>query len=250
MENHTLKTDTPIKNIYLRQIILNENMYRLNIILGLLLFIPIFLISQSINHTDANGNKQGEWKKTYANGQFKYKGQFKNDKPYGEFKHFYISGDLKAITEYSPDGVVAHTQTFHENQLPMAEGKYINHKKDGIWKFYNEFDGKLISEETYKNGKLKGISKTFYTENGNLAESIEYENGIKQGKLRKYFPEGSIMTEGNYENDLLNGDFTLYFPEGNTQLKGKYLKGRQIGNWQYFDEEGNAISEEEFKEED
>ncbi len=223
-------------------------MKNIKLIIVLLLVLPLLSMAQTINQTDSNNLKQGKWGKTYANGRINYEGQFKNDKPYGEFKHYYISSALKAITNYSPDGVVAHTTTFYENSLPMAEGKYINQKKDSVWNFFSEFDGKLISEETYKKGELNGISKTFYPESGNVAESIKYKNGLKQGDIKKYFPEGSIMTEGFYKNNLLDGDFTLYFPEGNIQLKGKYLKGQQIGNWQYFDEEGNAISEDEFKE--
>ncbi len=224
-------------------------MIKIRFLIILVLFSPLFIVAQSINQTDANNNKQGKWEKTYSNGVPRYVGQFKNDKPFGEFEYFYISGALKAITNYSPDGVVARTKTFHENSLPMAEGKYINQKKDSIWLYFSDLDGKLISEETYKKGELNGLSKTFYPDSGNIAESIEYKNGIKQGELRKYFPEGSIMTKGTYENDMLEGDFTLYFPEGNIQLKGKYRKGRQIGNWQYFDEEGNELSEDEFKEE-
>ncbi len=224
-------------------------MKKVKLIIILLLSLPLISVSQSLNQTDANNLKQGKWGKTYANGKISYEGQFKNDKPYGEFKHYYISSALKAITNYSPDGVVAHTTTFYENSLPMAEGKYINQKKDSVWNFFSEFDGKLISQETYNKGELNGLSKTFYPESGNIAESIEYKNGLKQGDLKKYFPDGSIMTEGFYKNDLLDGDFTLYFPEGNIQLNGKYLNGRQIGNWQYFDEEGNEISEDEFKEE-
>ncbi len=224
-------------------------MIKIRFLIILVLFSPLFIVAQSINQTDANNFKQGKWGKTYSNGVSRYVGQFKNDKPYGEFRYYYISGALNSITDYSSDGIIAHTKTFHENSLPMAEGKYINQKKDSVWLYFSELDGKLISEETYKKGELNGLSKTFYPDSGNIAESIEYKNGIKQGELRKYFPEGNIMTKGTYKDDLLEGDFTLYFPKGSIQLKGEYHKGRQIGNWQYFDEEGNELSEDEFKEE-
>jgi len=207
-------------------------------------------MGQSFNQTNANGQKQGKWSKTYANGVPRYEGQFNNDQPYGEFKHYYRSGIIQAITTYSPDGVIARTKTFHENSKLMAEGKYINQKKDSIWRYYSDVDENLISDESYNNGQLNGLSRTYYPESGNIAQSIEYIDGIKNGLFRKYFPEGSIMTKGTYINDLLNGDFTLYFPEGKVQLKGKYMKGRQMGNWQYFDEEGNEISEDDFKDSD
>jgi len=219
----------------------------ITLIITMLLTTPLFILAQSVNQSDANGMKQGRWTKTYSNGVPRYEGQFKNDKPYGEFKHYYENGTLKAITIYSPDGVVARTKTFHENSNLMAVGKFIQQKKDSVWTYYSEVDGKLISDETYRKGVLNGLSRTYYPETGNIAESIEFKNGIKQGKLRKYFPEGNIMTEGTYVDDQLDGEFTLYFPDGSTQLKGQYKNGIQIGQWHYFDEQGNEISESEFK---
>jgi antitoxin component YwqK of YwqJK toxin-antitoxin module len=223
-------------------------MRKIKLLTVLLLICPLLIVAQNINQTDGNGLKQGKWTKTYANGIPRYEGQFKNDKPYGEFKNYYISGVLKAVTKYSPDGIIARTKTFHENSLPMASGKYINQIKDSVWNYYSDTDGKLISQESYKNNKLEGKSITFYPDNGKIAESIDYINGKKEGELRKYFPEGNIMTEGTYVNDQLEGDFTLYFPNGNIQIKGKYKDGRQIGNWSYFDEEGKEVSEDDFKE--
>ncbi|PLX13652.1 MAG: hypothetical protein C0598_03170 [Marinilabiliales bacterium] len=220
-------------------------------ILGLLVFViiiwPSAVISQNINQTDANGQKQGIWTKTYSNGVPRYEGKFKNNHPIGEFKYYYESGNLKAVTVFSSDGIVARTKTYHENNLPMAEGKYIKQKRDSIWLFYSDVDGELLSSETYRKGVLNGTTKTYYPKTGNVAEKIEYVKGIKQGPYRKYFPEGEIMTEGIYVNDNLDGDFTLYHPNGKIQIKGKYKDGRQVGNWEYFDENGNPLNEEDFK---
>lgn len=221
----------------------------ISIIIALFIALPILSEAQTFNQTDASGLKQGKWSKTYGNGVPRYTGQFKNDKPYGEFKHYYENGTLQAITNYSPDGIVARTKTFHQNSQPMAIGKFIKQKKDSVWTYYSEVDGKLISDETYRKGKLQGTSRTYYPETGKLAESIEFVNGLKHGKLRKYFPDGNIMTEGFYKNDQLEGDFTLYFPDGSIQLKGKYKAGVQVGQWHYFDEDGKEISESEFKDE-
>lgn len=215
-------------------------------VIAVVLF-PLSLVSQNINQTDANGQKQGVWTRTYSNGVPRYEGQFKNNHPFGEFKYYYESGKIKAVTVFSTDGIVARTKTYHENSQPMAEGKYIKQKRDSIWLFYSDVDGKLLSSETYKKGVLHGTTKTFYPETGNVAETIEYFNGIKEGPYKKYFPDGELMTEGTYKNDVLVGKFTLYHPNGKIQVKGKYKNGRQIGNWEYFDEEGNPVSEEDFK---
>lgn len=235
------------KKLYLRQKMYPQTMKIFKVFLSLLFLAPLLSAAQSINMSDGNGQKQGKWTKSYANGIPRYEGQFKNDKPYGEFKHYYISGVLKAITNYSSDGVIARTKTYHENSYPMAEGKFIMQLKDSVWRYFSDVDGELISDETYKKGKLDGISNIYYPESGKIAESIEYTDNLKNGELRKYFPEGNIMTEGTYVNNQLEGVFILYFPNGKIQLEGKYKNGRQIGNWTYFDEDGNQVSESEFK---
>ena len=219
-----------------------------NFILFFLFLLPFYTIAQSLNQTDGNGQKQGKWAKFYINGVPKYEGQFKNDKAWGEFKHYYENGRIKAISNFSSDGIICHTKTFHENSFPMASGKYIKQKKDSLWLYYSDINGSLVSEEMYKKGKLHGLSKTYFPDELIIAESIEYIDGKKNGELRKYFPDGSIMTESIYENDNLNGKFTLYHPDGSIQLNGAYRNGRQIGNWEYYDEEGKAISADEFKE--
>ena len=55
---------------------------------NLLLFlfcIPFFAFSQTINEVDSKGLKQGDWKKTYENGNTKYdKANAKNRTPHAD----------------------------------------------------------------------------------------------------------------------------------------------------------------------
>ena len=222
-------------------------MRKATLLFFILLLAPVLSFSQAQNQQDATGQKQGKWIKSYRYGNVRYSGQFRNDRPYGQFKYFYESGALQAVTDYSDDGVIALTQTFHENGAPMAEGKYIRQKKEGKWSYYSDIDSSLVAEENYKKGVLHGKSTNYYPETGNPTDSFEYINGKKEGPYLKFFPDGSTMTEGTYKNDQLDGDFTLFYPNGKVQLKGQYQNGQQTGNWNYFDEEGNAIEEEDFK---
>lgn len=222
---------------------------RKTLILFLSLFIisPVSLISQELNQTDDMGRKQGKWRKTYLSGVVKYEGQFRNDRPYGEFKYYYPDAKLQAVSKFSNDGIIARTITYHENGLPMAEGKYINQQRDSTWNMYSDVDGSLVMKENYKKGKLDGESILYYPGKEQVAEITHYKEGLKEGPYIKYFPDGKIMTKGNYKNDKLDGDFSVYYDNGNTEIKGKYKNGIQVGNWQYFDEEGNALSEEAYK---
>ncbi|MCF6171768.1 MAG: hypothetical protein L3J66_12385 [Bacteroidales bacterium] len=211
------------------------------------IFVPPLVFSQSQNQMDAAGRKQGKWIKTYYNGKVRYIGQFRDDRPYGEFMYFYESGALQAINAFSDDGLVAESRMFHQNGAPMAEGRYIRQKKEGLWRYYSDIDSNLIAEENYRKGILQGKSVNYYPETGKPAEIFEFKNGKKDGPYLKFFPDGSKMTEGIYTNDQLNGPFTLYYPDGTIQLKGQYKDGLQVGNWSYFDEEGNEIGEDAFR---
>ena len=52
------------------------------------------------NQVDKNNMKQGYWKKDFPNGKLMYKGFFKNNKPVGEMRRYYETGELKAILNY------------------------------------------------------------------------------------------------------------------------------------------------------
>ena len=130
----------------------------------------------------------------------------------------------------------------------MAEGKFVNQKKVGIWKYYlDQESNALVSTEKYDNGVLNGESITYYPNTGQATEVAMFKNGKMNGYLRKFFPDGKIMTESYYKNGLPDGPFIHYHMDGKVQIEGGYVNGIQTGDWKYFDENGNQVDEEEFK---
>ena len=98
----------------------------------LLLFlfcIPFLSFAQEVNHTDVDGNKQGVWTKSYKNGKVRYKGQFKNDKPFGLFYYYQISGELQAEKKFFHNGTAAATHIFYKGGELQAAGLYVNELK-------------------------------------------------------------------------------------------------------------------------
>ena len=78
----------------------------------------------------------------------------------------------------------------------MFEGEYLNGKKNGKGKEYNEYEN-IIFEGEYKDGKKEGQGKEF-DESGNLIFEGEYENGLrKKGYLKEYY-EGKVIFEADY----------------------------------------------------
>ena len=72
----------------------------------LLFFSPFILLCQISNQLDDNGNRQGNWLKYHENGNVKYKGQFKDNKPYAIFYYYYDTGELKIEISTSADQVI------------------------------------------------------------------------------------------------------------------------------------------------
>ena len=150
----------------------------MNFLIALLAFLitnPI--LSQEINISDKNGNKQGKWKKYFKNGNIKYEGQFQNNYPVGIFKFYYETSELKSEKEFFHQGKAAATRFYNKDGKIMSIGLYVDEVKDSTWVYFNS-DSIVILSEDYKNGKLNGSTKTYY-DNGKLYEHKIWNEGVQ-----------------------------------------------------------------------
>ncbi len=224
--------------------------FRLLAVLILLLFCQGLIFGQAekeaLNKTNANGQKQGEWKVNYPDGNLRYHGFFADGKPVGTFQYYDSTGTLKAVNEFKSNSQTAYHQAFAESGFVIAKGNFVNQQKDSAWIYYNAADSTLISEENFQNGTLHGKSITYYA-NEEPAEILHYDRGVLQGQWKKYFANGVLQTAAFYENGQLHGAFVSYHPNGQEHLSGSYQSGQKIGIWMTYDEEGNILNEDEHK---
>ncbi len=209
------------------------------LLLTILITSSLFLLGQ--NETDSQGRKQGNWVKYYENGKtIRYKGQFKDNVPYGKFIYYYESGEVQTILEYEEKGSALAKTYFPTGNL-MAKGAYLNQKKDGTW-WYFSADKLLISKEVYKNGVLHGTSYKFFpTEVGDqpkILEEINYENGLAQGEWSRYYKDGTTQVKGKYRDGLQHGECIWYSTSGKGEIVGYFKEGKKNGQWRYYDEDG------------
>lgn len=198
------------------------------------LFLTIsFHAQNSINFTDAKGKKQGLWIKRDSKDFIQYLGNFKDDKPTGTFRYYYPYSDTipRTILKFHPNGKDAYAQNYHLSKLLASEGKFIDQKKDSIWKFYSE-EGFLICKENYKNDKKNGLSVNFYP-TGQVFHEVPYKEDLKNGKSIEYYENGKIKSEGNWVNGLQEGKFSHYFPSGTIAASGIYRQGKKHLIWIY-----------------
>ena len=222
-------------------------MIRLTLPLLLLFFTSSLIAQDTLNRTDAQGRRPGIWTKTDTAGHKVYEGRFLNGKPTGEFRYFYPSGKVKAVSKVSHNGRYADAVSYYPNGKKMAEGRYIDEKKDSLWTFYGELDGAMASQDMYRQGKLNGESRIFYPE-GSPSEVFEYRDGVKDGKWEQYYPDGKLKLKGNFKGGDKAGPFQTWYASGTPMMSGQYRDGHQDGTWTFFDDKGKISRKETYRE--
>lgn len=193
---------------------------------------------EGINNTDSNGLKQGMWIKRFENGNILYEGTFKNDKPVGEFKRYYISGQLISILNYVTTSDSVDATFYYPNGYLAAKGMYLGKNKTGEWKFYSEEKKEALICIEFYSANIKHGKSTKYHLNGNKAEELFYNNDKKHGEWIQYYANAVICIRSAYNMGQLNGRFETFYANGVKEITGNYKKGIRTGDWHFFGEDG------------
>jgi antitoxin component YwqK of YwqJK toxin-antitoxin module len=221
-----------------------------------------------INRTDANGQKQGNWKSFYDNDIEKWEGTYLNNKRNGFFKEFDVNGNLLKIEKYENDVLIVDAVEtrkldmridYHKNGNPKIIGTYYNGVAEGVRREYNE-KGQVIQSYLMKSGIVvgkgvmddgglkQGTWEEFYDETyAKASEHVikakgKYKNSKPVGEWSYFYPDGKIEIEGSYsENGKKDGLWTWYFPNGNILIQENYADGNHEGLYTEYDEKKNII---------
>jgi antitoxin component YwqK of YwqJK toxin-antitoxin module len=252
----------------------------------------------NIEYTYKNGKKNGPKRNYDAQGQLESEEQFVNDVKQGVSTYYFKSnkvqktipfevgkeqgtgyeydttGTIITITEYK-GGFVKSTdrinrrdanglrqgmwKDFYANGKTKIEGRYLDDKKNGYFKEFNEF-GNMINIMKYENGVLvknppelaKVETRTEYHENGKPKYVGVYRDGVPEGVIREYSPEGKIVGaevykdgikigEGIYdEKGKEQGKWKEYHETGELKAEGEYVNGVKIGVWTFYHPNGKT----------
>lgn len=218
--------------------------------------ILTFILLLSINLTfaqnkvDTQGRKQGVWKKPYkSSAVFQYVGQFKDDKPYGQFTYYYEGGGVESKITFLNGGKIAYNLMYHESSgYIMAKGKYVNQQKDSLWVYFDN-KGQIKSQESYKNGKLEGQRVVYYEPikgEYRVAKFEYYKNGVRHGQFKEYYANTKLKAEGNYRDGNLNGIVTYYHSNGRIERVERYRYAVKHGWWAFYSEDSKLLGKELF----
>ena len=112
----------------------------------------------------------------------------------------------------------------------IFEGDYLNGKRNGKGKEYNE--NGLIFEGEYYNGKRwNGYGKEYDSQNQLIFEG-EHLNGERNGKGKEY-NEDILIFEGEYLYGERNGKGKEYFNNNKIKFEGEYLYGEKWNGIMY-----------------
>jgi antitoxin component YwqK of YwqJK toxin-antitoxin module len=206
----------------------------MRVITILILLLPLLSFSQ-INQTDSNGLRQGLWTKQQANGRLIYEGSFKDGEPVGDWKRYHQNGQIKVQINYSEVSDSAQTQIFDVLGKKVAEGVYVNQKKEGNWIYFS--GKKIVSEEQFKKDLKHGISKKYYN-SGELMEEIDWVNGKQEGSYQIFYKDGKPYMQCKMKQDQRHGLCLIHSSKGKLEMEANYKNNLRHGEWRYYNEKG------------
>lgn len=206
--------------------------------------VTLASFAQETNKNDTAGKRHGVWKGTYEESQRKrYEGTFEHGKETGTFK-FYDDSEqntLMATRVFNADGS-CYTTFFDPKGNKVSEGREVNRKQEGEWKYYHYESKAIMQIEHYKQGILNGSRKVYF-ENGAIAEEEGYTHGLKNGAYKKYTEKGIVLEESNYVNGKPEGKAVYRDAKGNVASEGMYKDGTKSGIWKFYTD-GKLVKEE------
>jgi antitoxin component YwqK of YwqJK toxin-antitoxin module len=194
------------------------------------LFFGLSCTAQSdtvFNQIDANGLKQGFWKRTMTD----------NGNPYLYAVESYSNGKRNGLCTY-----------FFQNGKRETESYYKNDTLDGLSKIFRSYGG-LRYEEPFKNGRTHGFKK-YYSVNGNLTEEQEYKEGVQTGTYRMYSKSGRVIVESFYTNGIENGTRKVYSDNDKHEIIKEFDFKNDIKVAARYYKKGRVIKQEEYQYED
>lgn len=212
-------------------------------------YIFVFLLStfslfaQEINKVDSKGKKHGIWKGIHEESKRpRYEGTFEHGKEIGIFKYFddTQAGTVIATREFNTKDNSCYVIFYNQQSMKVSEGKVVDKKFEGEWKYYHFNSPQIMTLENYKNGKLNGVRKVYYR-SGAITEETTYVDGIKNGSYKNYAENGIVLEESLYKNGQYEGAAIFRNATNNVVSQGVFKNGKKIGIWKIADKNGNLV---------
>ena len=221
-----------------------------------ILYTVIFLLAGSVvTGQTANTIQDGYQIFRYPNGTVSSEGLFKNGKPEGFWKSYYVTGIKKSEGKYSSFQLDSIWVFFDQAGDTVEKINYLFGKRNGYaYKFKKSASEGLYvhSKELYAGDKKEGTA-FFYYPDGNIQQAISYNNGKKEGLSREFDKDGTVITLLTYNNDFLisrerinrkdsknlkQGVWKEFYPNGGIKSEKNYRDDQLHGYYKEYDNRG------------
>ena len=209
----------------------------------------------------------------YPNGEVHKLIPFINNLENGKGREYSIDGRLITLLSYK-DGFLRKSvklnrqdklgrkqglwQEFYKNDILKMEGVFVDDKKNGLFKYYDEkgnlkeilkFEDDLLDQEAEETLVLD--IRNEYSETGKVISSGGYQEGKKHGTHRNYDADGNVVSGVIYDfgvrvaeglvdkNGSFEGEWKLYYSTGEIRAEGEYKDGKKIKQWRFYHRDGS-----------
>ncbi len=165
---------------------------------------------------------KGKGRLIYNDGDY-YEGLFEDDKPSGQGILFkYADGEFKYKGQFK-DGFKDGVGVENHPDGSVYEGQFIKDFKNGIGKF--TWPDEAVYEGHFKQNDIEGIGRIVYPESKIYLGN--WKNNKIEGKGVFFWPDGRLYL-GNYHAEKKNG-FGIFLFNNGKRYEGYWLQGKQHG---------------------
>lgn len=204
------------------------------------------LSSQSVNRTNAKGQKVGQHISFYPNGAIKTEANYSDGKLNGMYKLYDQHEQLIQVGNYENDSLIYSSSTMAEFEDPFEKKSYYS---DSTLKYKGAYRDKTpigVHRHYDKNGNV--TSGELYDIGGTLVgQGITLENGDKSGQWIFFYPTGKKESEGLFEKGQKEGLWKYYYPDGTLKQTGYFRHDKFNGLWEFYSESGDLLTKEEYE---
>ncbi len=135
-----------------------------------------------------------------------------------------------------------HPRSGYAVNTKVAEGDFVNGRKEGIWIRYHR-DGRTVKlKGNYRNNRPSGFYSRYYR-NSRKMEEASFVQGKYKGNFNRYYNNGKLAYNGNYNNDgEESGLIQYYYRNGNLQLEYNAKNGIPFGTIKNYYRNGSLKS--------
>ncbi len=159
----------------------------------------------------------------------------------GTGTEYYKTGPRKSQILRNDRGIILSNMGWHTNGKLRYTVPYVNGKKEGLGKTYQE-GGSLLSDQPYINDMKNGIKKS-YTANGAIYAEATYVDDKLNGISKSYYSSGELKEVATYLNDTIIGISKYYYKDGKLEAELPHAHGKMDGTYKTYYENGNLSAE-------